>query len=534
MLERYETWVAQYRSAWRFRRAGIIGAWTIGIIGWLVVCLIPSQYESTARVYVDTNTLLRPLLEGMTVSQNTGSQVDLVRRALLSRPQLERVIDSTELHTRISSDRGRESAINDLAKDIQIRVDPSVPADREPSDFQIVYADGNPTVAYHVVDSVLQSFVTQSVGAARSDSDVAEKFLRTQIAGYEALLTQAETRLAAFKENNIGSMPDDRGGYFQRLQAQMGALDQLRSSLSVAQSKRDQLRAKLLGGPSANDASALGVAASSVDARLRQEQARLEEMLLRFTDKHPDVIALRETIGRLEAQRAQEIDQLRNNKRDLGTPRAGTSLVAENLQIALNQAELEVTSLQAQLADARRSVAELRESVNTTPKVEAELARLNRDYEVTKTEYDRLAQRLESAKLSDAAGRVNDVKFRILEPPTRALIPTKPHRNLLLLAVLAAALAGGAAIAWALAQLKPVFVHPRELRRFKNLAVFGVIGEVISDATLAARRRAVRGVLITMTGLVIGTGLLVLLYPSLESGVRAAWSNRGAWTHGLR
>ena len=248
MLERYESLISQYRSAWRFRRVGIVAAWSIGVAGWLAVCLIPSQYETAARVYVDTNTLLRPLLEGITVSQNTGSQVDLVRRALLSRPQLEHVIDTTELKDRVKSERSRETTIQDLSKAIQIKVDMPNATTREANTFQIIYADSDPDLAFQVVDAVLKSFVSQSVGEARVDADVAQQFLQSQIAQYEKRLTAAESRLAAFKKRNIGSMPDDRGGYFQRLQTEMSTVEQLRSSLNVAVRKRDELRGKLLGG----------------------------------------------------------------------------------------------------------------------------------------------------------------------------------------------------------------------------------------------------------------------------------------------
>jgi polysaccharide chain length determinant protein (PEP-CTERM system associated) len=521
MLERYDTLLRNYRSAWRFRRSAVAAAWTIALLGWLVVCLIPSRYESRARVYVDTNTLLRPLLEGMTVSQNTGSQVDLVRRALLSRPQLERIIDSTDLlKKRIRSDRGRESAITDLGLSIQIRADQPGASTRDPSTFVISYIDLDPGVAYSVVDGVLQSFVTQSRGEARTDVDVAQQFLRSQIADYDKRLTEAEARLAEFKEKNIGAMPDDRGGYFQRLQAELQNLDQAKASLSVAMSKRDELREKLLGGSTPNSAPGIATTETSLDGRIREEQAKLADLQMRFTDEHPDVIAARENIARLEELRNVEREELRGNAAALGAPRTGTSLVAQNLQIALNQADLEVTSLQSEVAAQTKRVAQLRQQVDTMPKVEAELAQLNRDYDVTKVEYDRLLQRLESAKLSDAADQVDDVKFRVLDPPVKALIPAKPNRGLLLAAVLVAALTGGTGLAWARAQLHPVFVDPKEFARFPGVPVFGVISAAVRESA-AAERREWRAVVSSAAIIAAVTASLIVAYPHLETSLRA-------------
>jgi uncharacterized protein involved in exopolysaccharide biosynthesis len=175
-------------------------------------------------------------------------------------------------------------------------------------------------------------------------------------------------------------MPDDRGGYFQRLQTEMSTVEQLRSSLNVAVRKRDELRGKLLGGGTTSVMDSAAVE-TSVDGRIRDSRAKLEDMLLRYTDEHPDVIALHETIERLEGQRRAEIEALRSNAGALGAPRASSSLVAQNLQIALNQAEVDVTTLQSQLADHGRQVGELRARVNTAGG-RGGTGAFNRDYDV--------------------------------------------------------------------------------------------------------------------------------------------------------
>jgi hypothetical protein len=91
-----EALLVHARSSWRFRWHALATKWILALTGWEIVFFIPSRYESSARVFVDTNTLLRPLLEGVTVTPDTGTQVDLVRRALLGRVQLEKVISETD------------------------------------------------------------------------------------------------------------------------------------------------------------------------------------------------------------------------------------------------------------------------------------------------------------------------------------------------------------------------------------------------------------------------------------------------------
>lgn len=531
MNEQVELVLGQVRSAWRFRLLAVVVAWAIATAGWVAVFLIPSQYESSARVFVDTNSLLRPLLEGIAVQPSTSDQVGLVRRALLSRPQLEKVIAETDLRLRVRSDRGKEAMISALMKEISIDADASSARDREPNIYSIRYMDTDPHLSYTVVKGLLDALVEQSLGANRTDSDTAQRFIKGQLQEYERRLTESEERLAAFKRRNIGSMPDERGGYFERLQAEMTALDQVSAALNVAANKRDELRSKLSGGnrDGSNSAGAAPVE-TSVDGRIVEARSKLEELLLRFTDEHPDVLALKSTIARLEQQREEEVAALRSNRGALGAPRTGsTSLVVQNLQIALNEAELDVTSLRSQLADRQQRVASLRGHINTLPEVEAELLRLNRDYTVTRTEYEKLLQRYEQAKLSDAADRVDEVRFRIIDPPAQALVPAKPRRVLLVAGVLLLALGGGIGVAWLRAMMSPVVLTSADLVRLLPKAALA--GQVDSLDSVGETSRGRKDWLLTggAVGALVSAGiLLMLLSPRIEGVMRDMAVSSGA------
>lgn len=529
MNEQVEFLLAQAKSAWRFRRLAVAVAWAVACAGWTLVFLIPSQYESSARVFVDTNSLLRPLLEGIAIQPSTNDQVGLVRRALLSRPQLERVISETDLRLRVRSDRGKEDLIAELMKQISIDADVSSPRDREPNLYAIKFMDSDAHLSYTVVKTLLDSLVEQSLGANRTDSDTAQRFIQRQLQEYERRLTESEGRLAEFKKRNVGSMPDERGGYFERLQAEMTALDQVSAALTVASNKRDELRSKLSGGPR-DSTSPPSIVETSVDGRIAESRARLEELLLRFTEEHPDVVALKATIRRLEQQRDEEIEMLRSNKGALGAPRSGsTSLVAQNLQIALNQAELDVTSLRAQLADRQQRVAGLRRSINTLPEVEAELMRLNRDYTVTRSEYEKLLQRYEQAKLSDAADRIDEVRFRVIDPPVQALVPVKPKRVLLLAAVLVLALGAGAGAAWLRGMLKPVLLSLGDLARaLPNMVVLGAVDDIEAPGIAQARRRELVSLGAAVVALLFTGVVLILLSPKIELVMRGMAISSGA------
>src|SRR5690606_38706235 len=128
-------------------------------------------------------------------------------------------------------------------------------------------------------------------------------------------------------------------------------------------------------------------------------QAELDRLLLRYRDKHPDVIALQATIERLEAQRAEELERLAS----VSGPRSSSleeSPVYQSLQIRLNEAELEIAGLRTDIETRRQRIAELRARVDEVPEVEAEFARLNRDYDVIYDQYQALVRSRETQALS--------------------------------------------------------------------------------------------------------------------------------------
>jgi hypothetical protein len=128
--------------------------------------------------------------------------------------------------------------------------------------------------------------------------------------------------------------------------------------------------------------------------------------------------------------------------------------------------------------------------LDTMPQVEAEYARLNRDYDVTKARYTALVDRLEKSRLGEEASSSGSVRFDVIEPPNAGFKPVSPLRSILILAVLVLALAAGGGVAFLLHQLKPVFVSARNLSEQTGLQVLGSISMAWLDRQHEQRRKA--------------------------------------------
>jgi len=492
MHEIYHRIIEELRGTWRFRLYALLAAWAVCLVGWAVVFVLPDMYESKARMFVDTRTALGPVLTGLTIQQDVNAQLNFVRQSLLSRPQLERVARETDLDLRAKTPEARSALIDALVKRIQLTAND---AGGSGLVFTLQYQDRERDMSLRVVDRLMNTFVEGTLGGKRSGSEVAQKFLREQIEEYEQRLRAAEERLADFKRRNVGLMPGAQGDYFSRLQNEMAGVDKAQAELSVAMTGREELARQLRGEASIAVAQVPsggkdgdGQGGSTTASRILDTQKRLDELLLQYTDKHPDVIALRETLAQLEARRDAEIAALRSGDGAIPAS-AAASPVVQSIQLALNKADVEIAALRARIVDGQRKVAELRKLVDTAPEVEAEFARLNRDYDVTRERYVALVDRSERTKLGDQAEQTDTVRFEIIDPPAAKLEPVAPNRPLLIAAVLLVGLGAGGGLAFVLHQLRPVFSSSRALHEVTGLPVLGVVSRTWLDKYRLQQRR---------------------------------------------
>ncbi|RPI13894.1 MAG: chain length-determining protein [Lysobacterales bacterium] len=517
------------RGAWRYRWPALALTWLICLVGWAVVAMIPDEFEARTQVYVDTESLLKPLLEDIAVQRDVMSQVAMVQAVMLSRPNLEKVARANDLFLNAPTPLQQEKIIDDLAD--RVVLTSSAPRLARPradqgGTFSVAFADNNPVVAHGVVQSLLDTFMEDSLGMKRTDSGVAQRFLQSQLSEYERKLVEAEGRLADFKKFNVGLLPGAEGDYYNRLESSIAQADQLNARYRQVSERRNELQRQLDGeeptfgltGPVGGD---------PIDAQIASYQVRIDQLKLQYTDKHPEIVAIRDTIARLEAEKAEGL----RISSSVAPPASGSpseealarsldmNPVYQNLRIALSQADAELAELRGQRDAQNQAVANLRGKVDAIPEVEAELLRLTRDYEVNKKQYDELLQRLESARISEQADQnTEDVKFRVIEPPVVPLAPSGPERPLLSALVLLLGLGAGLALGFVLQQVRPVFSTRDALRQVTGLPVIGAVTSAVVQGFVPWYRRqsALAG------GALLALLAVFLLNVLLQDNVRAA------------
>ncbi|HBC56648.1 MAG TPA: chain length-determining protein [Gammaproteobacteria bacterium] len=463
---------------WRYRWWAIGFAWAICMVGWLYVYTLPNEYQSKAQVYVDTASILKPLLQGLTVSVNPDREIQLMTRTFLSRPNLEKVARMTDLDLQASNPRELENILDDLSSRIKL-----IGTGRQ-NLYTITYNDSEPEQAKRVVQALLNIFVENTLGKNREDTESAQRFLDKQIAEYEERLMQAEERLKEFKRRNLGLMPSDGQDYFARLQAAKGDLEVARLEWQQAVKKTRTLKEKLAGEtPTFGFGNMTGNAPA--DARIQALQERLDSLLLQYTEHHPDVQAIRRTIADIQEQARME-SELSGNL-ELGG--ADANPVYQQIKIALGQSEAEEAALRVRVQEFQKRVEKLEHMVFTVPEVEAELVSLNRDYEVTYKNYQALLARREQSNISQKVGEnADDIRFRVVEPPRAPLEPTGPDRRLYVVIVALAGLGSGLGLAVFLSQIWATYYDRRTLFEETEIPVLGTVSRVLNEGQIRRER----------------------------------------------
>jgi polysaccharide chain length determinant protein (PEP-CTERM system associated) len=491
------------RDVWRYRWIAMGVAWGVCALAWTVVLFLPNKYEAQARVFVDPSTALKPVIQGLAVEQDVNAELNFVRQGLMSRAHLQKIVDETNLAPQAQTPEQKARVLDDLAARIDIVAQPAAGASPEnpaPSKvYTISYQDTIRDRSIRVVQILLDSFVEGTIGGKRNESLAAQKFLESQIKDYEARLSQAEQSLADFKKKNVGLVPgDQQSDYFTRLQNEIDQVKKTQTALGIAEHRREELAQQLRGeGPLAaalqrtpsNGPNGQPEGGDTL-SRIQETQAKLDELLLRFTEKHPDVIALRQTLAELKQRRAQEIEALkRGDPGAAATTGASSNPVYQSIQLQLNQADVEIAGLKGELSDHQQKVTDLRRMVDTMPQVEAEFARLNRDYAVNKAQYTALVDRLEKARLGGEADATGSVRFEVIDAPSADFRPVSPKRTLLLLGVFMAAVGAGGGVAYLMTMLRPVFHSTKQLGAITGAAVLGMVSATQNAGVIVAARR---------------------------------------------
>ncbi|MCW8091265.1 XrtA system polysaccharide chain length determinant [Alteromonas sp. ASW11-130] len=505
------------KGIWLKKRFIIICSWLICPIGFLYVASLPNQYLSSATVYVDTGSPLRPILENIAIQSNPREEINMMAKTLLSRSNLETIARESDLDITARTDKQFNQLIDRLSDTIELE------STGKDNIYTINFKHRNPNVAQRVVQETLELFVEGSLGNNRRDTDTAGRFLDEQIADYETRLSDSEQRLADFKRKYSDVLPL-QGTFYNQLQGLRNDLETTQLEIEQTQRQIDSVKGQMSSTKVSDN---FGVRTESdtglktrYDDRIKSLEDRLDNLTLSYTDQHPDVIETKALLAKLEDSRDEEIrkfmeEQGMDTSQPIGDLNSQLTLEVSRLQSNFASLKVKEKSLQ-------NKIVSLESKIDLVPQIEAELASLNRDYGITKSRYEELLSRRESADLSRRAEvSAEEFQFRIIEPPLVPNKPAGPNRVLLYTLVLLVGFATGIGIAFLVNQLSPVLVRANQLSDITEYPVWGVVSHLHADAITKKNRTrmavfaASSGVIVVMYGFLVSAEVLNIQLPGV-------------------
>jgi len=482
---------------------------------------MPDVYRSSAKVFVDTNSLLRPLLRGLAIYNDPTDGVSLVARTLLSDENLEKIAREADLDIRATTDAQMKGIVNRLRRGIKIS------STRERNIYTIGYTARDPNMAQKIVQITLDEFVEASLGSNRKSSDSAEEFLSQQIEEYENRLIESEMRRADFTRSRMDRAPGSSGSYYTRLERRTQELQRSELKLLELESQLSATNAQLRGESPIFGLTTAGTEnnqrsiRTKFDVRIRNLEGKLDELLIKYTKNHPDAKRTQGLLDGLNAQRDRSIQNMSTVSKETGSyvqfGNVNQNPVYQELKLTAAQYTNQIASLKVRVEATKKKIVELDKMVDLVPQIEAEERSLNRDYSMINKKYQDLLSRKDQAELSRKAdASTDDVQFRILQPPTRSGKPSGPKRGIFYTAILLLGFGSGAAVAFLISQIKPVVFSVNQLKQSFGIPVLGVVTDTNIMAIQKVNKR--RMVVFTISSLSVLVIYLILIWTEIAYG----------------
>ncbi|WP_026377205.1 XrtA system polysaccharide chain length determinant [Aestuariibacter salexigens] len=494
------------KGIWIKKRYVMICSWLICPAGFLYVASLPDVYESKAVVFVDTRSVLQPLLRGLAFQSDPQQEIQMMARTLLSRSNVETIARESDLDLQVTTEAEFEALVTGLSSSIRLG------STGRDNIFTISYSNPRPVMAQTVVQETLDLFVEGSLGNSRRDTDTAERFLTEQIEEYESRLEEAEQRLADFKRQYNDILPV-QGSFYSNLQSLTAELESVELTIKQTQQQAASLKEQIASAKKATDGLGVTDGADSPALRTRYDERilgleeQLDRLRLRFTEQHPDVIETQSLLDALYEARQKEIDAFLRDSADDDTPAPGS--LNQELKLEVSRLESQIASLRVREDDLTSKIRDLEEKIDLVPQIEAEAAALNRDYGITQKKYEELLNRREAADLSRRADvSAEELQFRIIEPPLVPSRPSGPNRLLFYTGVLLVGFGAGIGLALLISQLAPVLVRAKQLANVSDYPILGTVTHLKLEQIRKQNR-------VRIAVFVLSSGLVVAMYGAL-------------------
>ncbi|MBE0669576.1 MAG: hypothetical protein IH588_03220 [Anaerolineales bacterium] len=513
----------------RRRKWLIIFSFLVILFAALVYCvIIPDQYRSRAKILI----IAPSVAEGMvrsTVNLSTGDRLRSIEQDILGRLRLPEVIQKIGI-SRLGFDAMSEDDMLWMMRnriELEIEKNPERNPERNVNTFDLTFLHEDPKVAQEVTSSLSALFIGENIRLREAISQDTSKFLEIQLAETRDRLERQEEKIKRYKLTYGGELPQQEQANLSRLQRLQDQIKNNSDAVARLQDRKVFLEsqsaalARTMRANDQNPSDPDGLVDQLVPQNLLSEHSlrkkRLDDASRKFTPLHPSVVQAKWELEQIEAEiAAVRKEALKRQSSSAGKddsankPVPGLQQVSpemaeiQRLRGQIAQADLEITALKRESANAARTIDEIQRKVERLPQREQEIVSLTRDYENIKKSYDDLLDKKLKANISlNLEENQKGERFQVLEPANLPTRPSKPNRLKIIGLALLAAFAVGVGGSFGLEMLNPTLRESKEFKSYFDvpiLASLPVIHDHAYKRRVALRSAAITGGVVSILG----------------------------------
>ncbi len=506
--------VDDYIDLARRHKGWIFGPFLFTLVASVVgVYMWPDSYVSEAVVKIVPQQVPTSMVQSA-INQQMSDRINSMAQTILSRTTLTTIINTFGLYPRERSRMPIEDVIELMKKKIEILpvASPTTAADRIPA-FGVQFSYENRVFAQRVVQDVVSRFIDENIRNRSNATFQTTQFIRDELDAGKKELDTAENKVASFRMQNNGHLPDQMDANMRSLgalQAQVTFLDsqisrseqdklQLESNLRIL---KDQLAAlsKDPGAPAAAVQAQTNARLSDADHEIQTLERDLAALRQHYKDTYPDV---QTAIGRLDAARKRRADL---EKEEAATPAAAPATKSipvqsqreardmdanvRRLQAAVEAKDLEMQTAQKEMKRVAESIRSYQGRIENVPLGEKQYDEVLRDRDLAKEKVIDLTGKLDHAEIAqEMEGRKQGETLELLDPASLPTTPTEPKRPIVIAIGAGIGLLLGLAIAAAREMKDTSLKNLKDVRAYTKVGILGSVPLLENDFVVRRRRR---------------------------------------------
>jgi polysaccharide chain length determinant protein (PEP-CTERM system associated) len=465
---------------WRRRQMLLLPAVLGALLGLGVATVLPKQYTSHTTVLVEEPVVPDSYVKPV-VSDDLNQRLASMQGQILSRTRLQSLVEHLHLYPRDAGKVPMEVLVERLRKSIKVSPVSIMPGTLTQSlpGFNVDVTFGDASLAQQICTAITSMFMDSNSRLRQEQSEDTTQFLAQQLVEAKAKLDEQDARLASFQRQHLGEQPEDANtnltlltGMSQQLEAATQGLNQAQQQKAFTQSMLNQQLAV-----SAALRTSDGRSAQSLEQQLDDLQKQLASLETRYTEDHPSVVRVKDSIARLQKKMRETPAQQEavGNRPD---PRGSAieSPQVQQLRAQLDQENLSIRQKEQEQARLQHQMSVLQGRIQLSPAVEQEYKFLTRDYQTALDFYNDLLKKQNNSQMAtELERRQQGESFRVLDPPSLPQRPSFPDRRLFALGGLGLGLVLGAGLIQLAESRDKSLRTSRDVELYLKVPAFGVI-----------------------------------------------------------